>query len=52
MAKLVERTYKIDIPLSYSPSVLNTRTFHTMDAAVPEIVRGAHFLVGIFDARD
>ena len=37
---MVQRSDQIDSRLSYSPSVLNARTFHIMDAAVPEIVRG------------
>ena len=36
---MVQRTDKIEISLSYSPSVLNTRTFKIIDAAIPEIVR-------------
>ena len=37
---MVLRSDQIDNRLSYSPSVLNARMFHIMDAAVPEIVRG------------
>ena len=37
---MVLRSDRIDNRLSYSPSVLNARTFHIIDAAVPEIVRG------------
>ena len=37
---MVLRSDQIDHRLSYSPSVLNARMFHIMDAAVPEIVRG------------
>ena len=37
---MVERSDQLGNRLSYSPSVLNARTFHIIDVAVPEIVRG------------